>query len=292
MELATAKTLPAAGRTKLMGVSNGEGKALGKLGLVVMKNVTPEDLDDDDTSDQRNTIAMVRSTGMVVWHHNKRNNAFPPIAGVFVADESPEIDAILRRAEPPEHNLWDEKASRLTTESERKLVKAIKDNCWRNLKDFQKKVQPPKPQTGGQISELEKMLGKIFGPSAQKPPGGEGKEATPISLRSTVAARPEADELVAAGQVELALAKKAQPTTVRLRVELRVLDEQGHMKDEIPLKQKAGPKLTPDGGALVGDFDLDETGKLTFDLESETYDKEWTVTFLPTVTPVAKEDMA
>jgi hypothetical protein len=291
MELATAKTLVDAGRTKLVPVSNGEGKALGKLGLVVMKNVTPEDLDDDETSDQRNTIAMVRSTGMVVWHHNRRGNSFPPIAGVFVADESPEIDAILRRAEPPEHNLWDEKASRLATDVERKLVKAIKDNCWRNLKDFQKKVQPPKPQTGGQVSELEKMLGKIFGPSGQKPPGGEGKEATPISLRSTVAARPEADGLVAAGQVELALAKKAQPTTVRLRVELRVLDEQGHMKDEIPLKLKSGPTLSPNGEALVGDFELDETDRLTFDLESEVYDKEWTVTFVPTVTPLTKEEV-
>jgi hypothetical protein len=106
-----------------------------------------------------------------------------------------------------------------------------------------------------------------------------------------VAARPEADGLVAAGQVELALAKKAQPTTVRLRVELRVLDEQGHMKDEIPLKLKSGPTLSPDGEALVGDFELDETAKLTFDLESEVYDKEWTVTFLPTVTPVNKEDV-
>lgn len=292
MELATAKTLVDTERTKLVNVTNGEGVALGKLGLVVIKNVTPEQLDDDDSSDQRNTIAMVRSTGMVVWQHAKRGNAFPPIAGVFLADESEEIDAVLRRAEPPEHNLWDEKASRLTTDAERKLVKAIKDNCWRHLKDFQKKVQPPKPQTGGQVSELERLLGKIFGPSSQKPPSGEGKEATPISLSSTVVAHPDGDKLVAAGQVVLSLAKNADPLKVRLSVQLRVLDEQGHMKDPVALQLKSGPALRAEEGALVGEFFLDETSKLTFGLESENYDKEWTVTFLPVVTPVGMEDEA
>lgn len=292
MELATGKTLVDVGRTKPVNVTTGEGTTLGKLGLVVIKNVTLEQLDDDESSDQRNTIAMVRSTGMVVWHHTKNLNRFPPIAGVFVADESKDIDAILRRAEPPEHNLWDEKASRLTTDAERKLVKAIKDNCWRHFKDFQKKVQPPKPQTGGQVSELERLLGKIFGPSSQKPPHGEGKEATPISLRSTVTARPEGGKLVAAGQVELALAKKAVPLKIRLSVTLRVLDEQGHMKDPVALQLKAGPGLTAEEDALVGEFFLNETSKLTFDLESEPYDKEWTVTFLPVVTPVEMEDEA
>lgn len=290
MELATAKTLPDHGRTKLVNITNGEGLQLGKLGLVVMKGVTPEQLDDDETSDQRNTIAMVRSTGMVVWHHAKRGNAFPPIAGVFVADESKEVDGILRRAEPPEHNLWDEKASRLSDEIERKLVKGIKDNCWRNLKDFQKRVQPPKPPTSGQVSDLERMLGKIFGPSSQKPPAGEGKEATPISLSSSVAARPEGEMLIAVGKVELSLAKKATPQTVRLSVELRVLDEQGHMKDAVAMKVKSGPSLNAAEKALSGEFFLEEDSKLIFELESDPYDDEWTVTFLPVVTPVEVED--
>lgn len=290
MELAMAKTLPDSGRTKLVNMPKGDGKSLGKLGLVVMKNVTLEDLDDDETSDQRNTIAMVRSTGMVVWHHAKRTNGFPPIAGVFVADEAPEVDGILRRAEPPEHNLWDEKASRLTTDAERKLVKSIKDNCWRNLKDFQRKVQPPKPPTGGQTSEIEEFFGKIFGPSTKKPPSSDGKEATPVSLRSTVTARPEGNKLVAAGQVTLELAKKAVPQKVRLSIALRVLDEQGHMKDFVEMQAKTGPALTLEKEALVGEFHLMENEKLTFGLESEAYDKDWTVSFVPEVTPVAGED--
>ena len=142
------------------------------------------------------------------------------------------------------------------------------------------------------MSELERLLGKIFGPSTRKTPIGEGKEATPISLRSTVRAQPNGESLVAAGQVELSLVKNVPPQKVRLSVALRVLDEQGHMKDHIALSAKGEAGLTLVDGALVGEFYLEEASKLSFDLESEKYDKDWTVAFLPVVTPVEAEEEA
>ncbi|SDW74381.1 hypothetical protein SAMN05444276_1029 [Paracoccus sanguinis] len=287
MEIATNKTLVDPGRTKLVNVGNIKNKALGKLGLVVMKNVTEEQLEDDETMDQRNTIAMVRSTGMVVWHHAKRGNAFPAVAGVFLADEGEEVDAVLRRSEPPEHNLWDEKASGLLTDEERGIVRSIKDGCWRHLKDFQRKAQPPRPRTSGRASELERLLGKILGPSAKKAPGGSGKEASPVSLRSAVSAREESGKLVAMGTVKLALAKDASPVSVRLSIELPALDEQGHMRASIPLRLRGKSDMTAVGDSLVGKFDVDDKTKLVFDLESEPYDKDWTVTLIPVVEPAS-----
>ena len=70
-----------------------EGKKIGQLGLYAL----PEDLEIDEMSDQadrRDTIALVRSPGMVVQYYRRGFPSHPPVVGVFLADD--DIDDILR----------------------------------------------------------------------------------------------------------------------------------------------------------------------------------------------------
>ncbi|MEZ5715623.1 MAG: hypothetical protein R3D85_10885 [Paracoccaceae bacterium] len=286
-EVALGKTLPAKGRSKLTQFSRTErtgGLALGQLGLVVMQDpgATADEGDDDDAV--LSSVALIRSPGMVVRYHQTGRMGFPPVAGAFVADD--EIDMILRRSEPPKHDEWDEKAGRLRSDIERTVVKDVKDRSWRALREFQKNAQPPKASNGTRISELERLLGKLLGPSALKPPSGDGKHETPISLKSKVSARPQGSDLVATGRVELALAKNARPQTVWLSIALRAVDESGRMTDPVALSLSSGAGLDRRDGALAGAVTLEENESFVFEVESAPYDRDWTLSFVPTVTPM------
>ncbi|MBV0893314.1 hypothetical protein KTN05_15995 [Paracoccus sp. Z118] len=147
MEVALGKAPRAAGRSKLVPFNRVGSLTLGKLGLVVPQNVAQSIEDDDADLEYHSAIAMIRSPGMVVWHHRKGRMGFPPVAGVFLADD--DVDAILRCSEPPEHNRRDERAARLGTDGERGVVKAIKERTWRAFREFQTSAQPPSLRAAG-----------------------------------------------------------------------------------------------------------------------------------------------
>lgn len=199
---------------------------IGQLGLFVMND--PEEVDEQaEKTDLRDTIALVRSPGMVVQYYGKRQISHPPVVGVFLADEG--IDHILRRSEPPEHDRWDAHADRLDpAKGECEIVQKVHVTIWRELRAFQKTARPPEQSTGNRFLQLERELAKLFGPTGKREPSGGGKGETPVSLRPDVRIEQATDGLKMKGQVAIQLKEDHEgDLPVSVTMQLSSIDE-GH----------------------------------------------------------------
>lgn len=265
-----------------------DGRSLGQLGLFVINE--PQDVDEQsEQADLRDTIALVRSPGMVVQYYGKRQVSHPPVVGVFLADD--DVDDILRRSEPPEHDRWDPNADRLEpTKKERDVVQAIHSRIWQELRTFQKTARPPEKATGNKFLLLERELAKMFGPTGKREQTGEGKGETPISLRSEVAIVQEGSALRMEGQVTIQL-KDDQDVSLPVVVSMQLssVDEGGHHIDPIALIA-----VFKGAEAIPSDNDqwrltLSPGEKIEVSVESVPYESDWTVEFVPSVRPLIEE---
>lgn len=265
-----------------------EGCTIGQLGLFVMNE--PQDVDEQsDRADLRDTIALVRSPGMVVQYFGKRQVSHPPVVGVFLADDG--IDDILRRSEPPEHDRWDPNADRLEpAKKEREVVQAIHSRIWHELRTFQKTARPPEKTTGNRFLQLERDLAKLFGPTSKREPIGSGKGETPVSLRPDVRIVQQAAGLKMMGYVSIQLKEDhdgALPVAVSLQ--LSSVDEGGHHIDPIALTAAfAGAEARPFGES-EWHLTLSPGEKVEVAVESAGYESDWTVEFVPRVRPLIEE---
>ena len=249
----------------------------------------PQDVDEQsDQPDLRDTIALVRSPGMVVQYYGKRQVGHPPVVGVFLADE--DVDDILRRSEPPEHDRWDPNADRLEpAKKERDVVQAIHSRIWHELRMFQKTARPPEKATGNKFRQLERELAKMFGPTGKREPLGVGKGETPISLRSEVGVVQEGRGLRMKGKVTVQLKDDSDASLpVVVSLDLSSVDEGGHHIDPIALTAVFE-------GAAADSFENNEwrlalpPGKrIEISVESVPYEPDWTVEFVPSVRPLGE----
>lgn len=265
-----------------------EGHAIGQLGLFVMSS--PEEVDEQsDKEDLRDRIALVRSPGMVVQYYGKRQVSNPPVVGVFLADDG--IDDILRRSEPPEHDRWDANADRLDpVKNEREVVQAVHSRIWQELRNFQKTARPSEKSSENKFLQLERELAKLFGPTGKREPIGGGKGETPVSLRPDVRIQQAPGGLKMVGKVILQLKEDHEgdlPVVVSFR--LSSVDEGGHHIDPVAIHAAL------DGGAATTEGDgqwrlsLSPGEKVEVAVESAVYEADWTVEFVPKVTPVDGE---
>lgn len=142
--------------------------SLGTLGFTVMPEPEVDDADVLQRPERQDTIALIRSPLMVVEYYGKRTMGLPPIAGAFVAHD--DVDGILRRAEPPEHDRWAPNALRLDPEKhENEIVTTILARAWRDLKGFQRSAKPEEAKRPKRLLRLERTLSDWFGSSARRP---------------------------------------------------------------------------------------------------------------------------
>ena len=266
-----------------------EGRALGQLGLFVINE--PQEVDEQsEQADLRDTIALVRSPGMVVQYYGKRQVSHPPVVGVFLADD--DVDDILRRSEPPEHDRWDPSADRLEpAKKERETVQAIHSRIWHELRTFQKTARPPEKTSGNRFHLLERELAKIFGPTGKREPSGEGKGETPISLRSEVGISPDGDALRMKGRVMFQLKDdQDQSLPVVVSLQLSSVDEGGHHIDPIALTTAFEGVEALDLGKNEWELTLSPGETIQALVKSDSYHPDWTVEFVPSVRPLIKEN--
>lgn len=286
IEVALGRTDPQSGISKLQKSFHrvGDDLKVGHLGLFVRD---PEDEYDEDSDqpDLRDKIALIRSPGMVVDYYGKGQVNHPPVAGVFIADD--DLDAILRRAEPPAHDRWDPNADRLNRDkAEPEIVAEVLKRIWGQLRSFQRSARPPEDKSGGRLLELERALARMLGTSGRSVPSGEGQGPTPISLQPKVQVEAVGDELKVTGKVVIKLKDdqtEALPVVVGMK--LSAVDETGRHIDDIKLDADFGDTDSTFTEGLGWEVALDPGQTIAIAIESSPYDPEWTVDFVPSVQP-------
>jgi len=288
LDVALGKSPEQTGKSRRKVFNKKEERSIGQLGLFVM--TAPEEVDEQsDREDLRDRIALVRSPGMVVQYFGKRQVSNPPVVGVFLADD--EIDDILRRSEPPEHDRWDANADRLDpAKSEREIVQAIHGRIWHELRTFQKTARPPEKSSGNRFLQLERELAKLFGPTGKREPIGGGKGETPVSLRPDVRISQASGGLKMAGKVLLQLKEEHEgDLAVTLSLRLSSVDETGHHMDPIAVTATFDGAMATSQGEGEWRLALAPGEKVEVAVESAIYESDWTVEFVPKVTPVDGE---
>lgn len=227
---------------------------------------------------------------MVVQYFGKRQVNHPPVAGVFLADD--DIDDVLRRAEPPEHDRWDARADRLEpAHGEREIVEAVHKRIWSELRTFQRSARPPEPATGNPfLRQLERKLAKLFGASGKRGPVSDGKGETPISLKTEVKVVAHPDGLRLQGRVRVQLKAEHDgdlPVAVTLR--LGSVDEDGYRVDALEFSAQFDDSEVRGGPSGEWTLVLVPGKPVLIEIESTPYDADWTVEFVPSVRPLDGE---
>ncbi|SFJ14878.1 hypothetical protein SAMN04515648_2882 [Phyllobacterium sp. CL33Tsu] len=260
--------------------------AIGQAGFKVLeKNENDEFVVGEARID---SVALIRSPLMVVAYHRAWNVAAPAMAGAFLAD--PEIDDILRAAEPPAHDRWDVDARRLQDQTgyKRTVVKRILDNIRRNLKSCQGTASPPPPPRPKRLTMLERTLASFLAP-AKKGTKSPEPSAAPIHLTYDQEPKAEAVDgklrLTTRFSVRLKADEDVQTLRARVRISCPVVED-GQAGDSIGLTMSSSIALTDDKtreGWRA--FELGATA-VKFECVSEPYDPLWTVRFVPEVEAV------
>lgn len=262
--------------------------SIGQLGLFVIND--PQEIDEEEErADLRDTIALVRSPGMVVQYYGKRQISHPPVVGVFLAGEG--IDDILRRSEPPEHDRWDSHADRLEpTKNEDVIVQKVHNTIWRELRGFQKSARPPEQASGNRFLQLERELAKLFGPTGKREPIGPGPSETPISLRPQVHVEDSENGLKIKGKVSVQLKEDHDgDLPVIVSLQLSAIDEGHRHLDPIDLRATFEHAEAKPVGDTEWHLTLSPGEKVNLIVESATYEPDWTVDFVPRVRPLSSE---
>jgi hypothetical protein len=265
-----------------------KGLKIGSLGLHVMMEGEASVDEFGDVDGKADSVALIRSTLMVVEYYKRRSIGVPPIAGVFIADD--EIDAILRRSEPPAHDCWDRDASRLDMAAgEGEVVRTVLERVWSNLKTFQKNARPVEAPRSKRLSAIERALAGWFGSSAKRlvPPGT--LDPAPVSVQPAMRVVAEGGKLCLKGTLTLSLKQTEPADSVRVRISLAC-----NVKEEDSVSSKDPVQLSVDHCARVEAAEGCWTATLTKDapivlgISSLPYDPMWTVVFVPEVTPISE----
>ena len=262
---------------------------IGELGLVVMND--PNEVDDEQSEkpNRQDTIALVRSPGMVVEYYGKRRLHHPPVAGVFLAHEG--IDDVLRRSEPPEHNRWAPDADRLDpAKNEGEIVRKVHTAIWHELRNFQKTARPPEHTANNRFHQLERELVKLFGPTGSRQPGGGGKGETPVFLRPDVQLEQATDGLRMIGRVVIQLKEDHESELpVIVALQLNSIDEQHRRLDPIAITAAFDGVEAEMIGENEWHLTLSPGAAINVTVKSAVYEPDWTVDFVPQVKPFTAE---
>lgn len=289
-ELATGKS-PPNGKTDFQRHFQKLDKlSIGDAGFkVLLKNENDEFVVDETRID---SVALIRSTLMVVAYHRTWNVASPSMVGAFFADDA--IDDVLRASEPPAHDRWDVGARRLQdqTGNKRLIVKRVLENIRRHLKACQSSASPPPPPRPKRLTILERTLASFLTPTKAGTSYQGGSSTAPIHLIYDQEPRAEAAgdklRLRAVFTVKLKSEWDVDTLHTRLRVTCPVIED-GQAGETIGVSIKSSASVKDD--STKEGWQSFKLGKsaVKFECVSETYDPLWTVRFVPEVEAVGGE---
>ena len=286
-EIARGLAAPKSGAQKLSPLSRLGDTNLGVCGFAVaplneqgLPTVSP---------DRFNTVALIRAPFMVVAYKSF-SETHPVVVGAFMAAE--DVDAALKKSEPPAHDRWDPDSVNLRDAegAGKEVVKAVLSRVKAGLKRFQSEAAPPPAARQKRLSVLERALGSYFRPS------GAGSGAVPEAPSSLIhlefntqphAVATDDGQLRLCSSFNITLDPQAEDDEValQLRIGCPVLEDEGQEGDDLQLTVKVtGVEVrTSPQDESVYHFILSKATKARFGVESEPYDPAWTVRLRPEI---------
>ena len=142
-----------------------------KSGDIAMVPATSLGADADDER-QTSLVAYVRGLGMVVKY---RSLAIGPafVHGVFLSNQTREIETLLNKCEPKTHYDWlpePDEPNPETRESIRLLVQNINNSVHKEVRDFSRSITPPEDDRPVRFKDLDKELRDLVVDSGDGPP--------------------------------------------------------------------------------------------------------------------------
>jgi hypothetical protein len=277
-DLATKRSEATSGSERRDDFNRTEGLLPGSIGIQTLSEPSGED---EESPSNLRTIALLRSPRMVVSYLRCGGAGTQPFVGVFVAH--PDVDGILRSSEPPSHDKWDDKSTRLKP-LEQKLVHSIIRRIGRHAREFATAAAPARAESEFRPKELERLLGTMFSPP-NKVPGGPGpQKPDPVSIRfvkTPEAGRVDDQRLRITGTFQVALASAFQGEVADIELSVTcpfIEDEASVSNDLLPLRLELDAKNYDilSEHPLTVRFPLGREEKVTCSVVTEPYDHNWT----------------
>ena len=239
--------------------------------------------------DRINTVAMIRSPLMVVAY-GQMSQGSPPVVGTYCASQA--VDGYLKLSEPPAHDKWDPDSGNLRDSSgiAKDIVHAVLSRVRNNLRRFQAEAAPPPPPRQKRLSVLERALASFFRPQGTGSHVPPEPTYAPIHLEYSEYPRLETTpdgRIRVKTSFSVSLDERADDESVelKLRVASPVIEDDNQEGDDVPVKiTSADVRTTPiEGDAAALMFKIGKGVRARFTVESEPYDRAWTVRVRPEV---------
>lgn len=254
---------------------------IGKAAVALVDENTQKQMSDE----RINSIAMIRGPRMVVRYYQMAGVG-PSIAGSYLASD--DVESWLRTSEPPAHDIWDERSADLAGtpvagQAIRAIHKRLKDFCAQ----FRRRASPPPDASRRSLRVFETMLGRLFRNRANGKPSPPLGNAAPVHIAFSKQPQPQSikgknDLIKFATRFSLSLDDEFTKNNARIKVDLKcdIVEDEGTQGDPLPLHVTiAGGALMKEDGSYIGQIRKGEP--IAFEVESEPYDRMWSVRFAP-----------
>lgn len=238
----------------------------------------------------------------MVVKYDELGKKIPPAVGVFVAHD--DVDDILKLAEPPAHDRWEEKSTRLAevedAETARLVVRTVRGRLKERIRRLQQLQDAPREREETRLEALEKELGAILR-LGKGNSGGGIRPAVPVEVELAEPALTESKEgVVSRTRVTIRLKPDVEDKTVETIVTLHASvleDEDGNEGERLPIKVRPDAKSEAACEQLESDdseskfavtFKNGELDEITMTLQTDAYDPEWATKFGVLIEPRKK----
>jgi hypothetical protein len=261
-------------------------KRTGTLGMVLVDVPEAGSADQEDES-THTKVALIRSNKMVIKYMFVTDSQ-PVACGAYVAPD--EINELLKIAEPPAHNEWDEDANKLERmfgDTGRKVVQSVKARVKANANHFRRNAIPKKKPSDNHLKVFDAVLSRLFRNRGQGPSLPPANVKSKFSLQfidgPTLNANEDSSRIFFDAKIKIELMPDvSESTEFKFVPKCQIAEDEGSGEDlylEIEASQGVLEKL--DGGDFKGSLKPGE--KLILEVVSEEYAPEWTVNFVPTI---------
>jgi hypothetical protein len=264
------------------------GVALGTCGLKVVEMPTEGEPPPAVPENRVDTVALIRSLGMVVQYYREWPSGMPALVGVFVSSD--ELDDTLKFSEPITHDKWDPLSRRLqkVSETHRKAVQVVLERIISTVRGFRKDASPPPPAKTQRLVALEKELAKfLLGTGPKKK---EEQVSAPVHLEEMHAEPVKTNDnqlrVRATFVVKLKKDARQDATKLRLRMICKVIedDKEGRPVDYQLDADTNYTKDPKEADAYI--FSVEKDSPVKFSLLTKPYDPLWTVRVRPVIEPL------
>jgi hypothetical protein len=268
------------------------GTRLGSWGAVAVEVRDRTDSDEnEELSDQLNTVALIRSPRMVVQYYRPSyRGALPAFAATFIA--TGEANTVLKLSEPPTHNHWDRKSDRLKNIPHgAEFVEQVLRRLHQSIRRFLADLVPPAPPRDGHLHTLERELGQLLRKFRRiEPPQPPPRSEDAIRIEALEPNFHGSDGVVVVSwEVLFHLNENVNVDERRISARFRLpllADDNQAEEDEIPIRLEAltpGVTLGEDNGAS---FAARKDGMTRIRVTSAPYDASWLTELVISTEPV------